>query len=276
MADRFTDKVVLITGAARGQGRAHALRFAAEGATVYALDAAAQIDSVEYPLASPEDLNALAADAKGLAGTVHALQVDVRDRAALDSVVATAMKEHGRIDVVVPNAGVFSKGHVRELSAEAWRDHVDVNLTGVWDTVQAALPAMVDNGGSIVLIGSTGAVLGHQNFAHYISTKHAVVGLMKALANELAQYGIRVNTVHPGPTATGMILNEPGFKLIRPDLENPQLEDVLPVYQDMGLLKKGLIDPDDIANAVLWLSSDEARFVTGTELKVDSGVITKA
>jgi NAD(P)-dependent dehydrogenase (short-subunit alcohol dehydrogenase family) len=185
--------------------------------------------------------------------------------------------ELGRLDVVVANAGIHSASAPSwEVSAEDWQRVIGVNLTGVWHTVKASIPHFGSAGGSVVIISSTNGLRGTANTAAYTSTKHAVVGLARTLANELGPKRIRVNTVHPGAVGTPMVLNPETFKRVRPDLENPTTEDVAEVLAARNLLPVPWVEPEDISNAVVFLASDEARYITGTQLVVDAGLTQKA
>ena len=275
---RVEGKVALITGAARGQGRAHALRFAEEGADIVLCDACASVDAAGYAMPSLEDLEQTADMVRAAGRRALARQVDVRDGAGMAELAAAARDELGRMDVVVANAGIASYGALDQLSEDTWREVIDINLTGVWHTVRSAAPAMIEGGrgGSVVLISSVAGDLGLMNMTHYVSAKHGVVGLAKALANELGGHGIRVNAVLPGTVNTDMAINDATFKLFRPDLESPGLADVEDVMRGLTLLPTRWVEPEDVSNAVLWLSSDEARFVTGVALPVDAGYMVKS
>jgi len=275
---RVEGQVAFITGAARGQGRAHALRLAEEGADIVLVDACVDMATVGYPLASVEDLEEGAELVRKLGRRALSVQADVRDQAALDAAVATAFETFGRLDIVCANAGVASFAKTWELTDEQWADVIDVDLTGVWRTIRAVVPTMLDagRGGSIVLTSSAGGIQGIQNFGHYVAAKHGVIGLMRTLANEVASARIRVNAVVPGTVLTDMVMNEPAMRLFRPDLEHPVLDDVREAMQSMHALPTPWLDPVDVSNAILWLSSDEARYVTGVVLPIDAGWINKS
>jgi SDR family mycofactocin-dependent oxidoreductase len=271
-------KVALVTGAARGQGRSHALRLAEEGADVIALDLCAPVETVTYRGATRAELDETAAEIEKLDRRVVAREADVRDLAALQSAVADGVAELGRLDVVVANAGIFTTAPVHELSEEQWNTMIDINLTGVWKTVKATVPLLIEQGtgGSIVLISSTGGTQGFPNFAHYVAAKHGVIGLARTMANELGQHSIRVNAVQPTSVLTDMIDHEDMYRLFRPDLEHPTREDFRQaLLGGMNILPTPWVDPRDISNAVAWLASDESRFVTGTTLPVDAGALQK-
>jgi len=259
-------RVVLVTGAARGSGRCHCERFAGEGADVVALDAPETADDLEQTAAAVERCGVRVAT--GLA--------DVGDFNAVTTAVDTAVAELGRIDVVVANAGIHpAGGPTWEISAQSWQQALDVNLTGVWHTVKAGVPHMGEQGGSVVIISSTNGIRGTADTAAYTASKHAVVGLARTLANELGPRRIRVNTVHPGAVGTAMVLNEATFRRLRPDLDNPTAEDAAEVLMARHLLPVPWVDPVDVSNAVVFLASDEARYITGTQIVIDAGLLAK-
>lgn len=266
-------RVVFITGAGRGQGREHAIRFAAEGADVIVTDICAPMDSLTYPLATETELEQTAELARAAGGRALHRVADVRDQAALDAAVAAGVAEFGRLDVVVANAGIVLGGPAWEIEDPDWRDVVDVDLTGVWHTAKATIPTMLEagNGGSLIFIGSLAGMRGIRNAAAYVASKHGLVGLMRTLANELAVHAIRVNTVNPTNVASGMLLSDANYKLFRPDLENPTLEDAIPAFTSLNLIPVPWLEPSDISNALLWLASDDARYVTGVSVPVDAG-----
>jgi SDR family mycofactocin-dependent oxidoreductase len=274
VSGRLAGRVALVTGGARGQGRAHALRLAEDGADIVVLDRCAPIDGVSYPLPTPADLDETVKLVEELDRRIVAVQADVRDLAALGEVVDTALDQFGRIDIVVANAGIAGLGTALELSEHDWQVMLDVNLTGVWKTVKAAGPAIVNGGrgGAIVLTSSVAGVMAHPGLAHYVAAKHGVLGLMKALAVELAPHRIRVNAVLPTHVDTPMIHNPVSWKLFTPDAADPSRESMAPPMQAMHGLPIPWVEPRDIADAVAWLVSDEARYVTGVALPVDGGV----
>lgn len=259
-------KVVVVTGAAKGTGRVHCQRFADEGVDVIALDTA--------DVAA--ELQGTAAQVRDRGRRCVAAAADVRDAESMSAAVDAAVGELGRLDVVVANAGVHTAGAPTwELSDEAWQHTLDINLTGVWHTVKAAVPHIGESGGSVVIISSTNGLRGTANSAHYTSSKHALVGLARTLANELGPQRIRVNTVHPGAVATPMVLNEATFRRLCPDVPNPTADDAAEVLKARNLLPVPWVDPVDIANAVVFLASDEGRYITGTQLVVDAGLTQK-
>lgn len=274
---RLAGKVALITGAARGQGRAHAVRLAEEGADIIALDICEPVHTSPFAVASAADMADTVKAVEALDRRIISSKTDVRDGAAIRAAVSAAVSELGRLDIVSANAGIISFGHAWELTDEQWKEMIDINLTGVWQTAKAAVPHMVagNAGGSIVLTSSTYGVAGSATLAHYTAAKHGVVGLMKALALELADKSIRVNTVHPTFCNTDMIHNESIYRQFFPDTENPNVDDFARAAQSMNALPTPWIEPTDISNAILWLSSDEARFVTGSSILVDAGFLLK-
>lgn len=278
MAGRLEGKVAFITGAARGQGRAHAVRMAQEGADIIAVDICKQIDSVLIPLANPEDLAETADMVKNLDRRIYTAEVDTRDFDALKAAVDAGFEEFGRLDVIVANAGIGNGGQTLDKTSEPdWDDMIAVNLSGVWKTVKAGVPHIIEGGrgGSIILTSSVGGLKAYPHTGHYVAAKHGVVGLMRTFAVELGAQNIRVNSVHPTNVNTPLFMNEPTMKLFRPDLENPGPEDIKVIGQMMHTLPIGWVEPEDIANAVLFLASDEARYITGVTLPVDGGSCLK-
>jgi SDR family mycofactocin-dependent oxidoreductase len=263
---RLLDRVAVVTGAGRGSGRSHCARMAEEGADIIALDTPA----------AAEDLRVTAAEVQRHGRRCVTGLADVRDLDALVTTIDAGVTELGRLDVVVANAGIHLPGAPAwELTAEAWQQTFDINLTGVWHTVKAAVGHFGPDGGSIIIISSTSGLRGEPNGSHYSASKHALVGLARTLANELGPKRVRVNTVHPGAVGTTMVLNEATFARLCPDLENPTAEDAAAVLAARHLLPVGWVDPVDISNAVLFLASDEARYITATQLVVDAGLTEK-
>jgi SDR family mycofactocin-dependent oxidoreductase len=265
-------KVALITGAARGQGRAHAVRLGSEGADIIAVDLCEQIASVPYPLATPEDLAATVKLVEDTGARIVAKQADVRDRESLSAAVRAGIDEFGRLDIVVANAGIAPMAS----GDDGWRDVIDVNLTGVYNTIKVAIPTMVKQGGggSIVLISSAAGLAGvgspDAGSVGYAAAKHGVVGLMRVYANLLAGQNIRVNSIHPTGVETPMINNEftrEWLAKMAAQTDQPRsLGNALPVE---------VLQAEDIANAVAWLVSDQARYITGVTLPVDAGFLNK-
>ena len=264
VSGRVAGKRVLVTGAARGMGRSHAVRLAEEGADLILVDICASLPELEYPLASRDDLDETARLVEKHDRRAITRVVDIRDAEGLAAVVAEGVQELGGLDAAVANAGVLTVGTWDSTTSEQWRTVVDVNLIGTWNTCAAALPHLVDAGGSLILISSSAGIKGTPLHLPYTASKHGVVGLSKALANELAAQSIRVNTVHPTGVETGM----------RPESMQKILgetrSDLIPIF--LNALPAVMAEPIDISNAVLFLVSDESRFVTGLEFKVDAGV----
>jgi len=278
MPGRVEGKVAFITGAARGQGRSHAVRLAQEGADIIAVDVCQQIRGVPFPMSTPDDLKETVRLVEEQDRRIVAAQADVRDYAALKAAVDDGVAQLGRLDIVVANAGIGNGGKpLAETDEQTWQDMIDVNLTGVWLTTKAAIPHMIagGQGGSIVLTSSVGGLKAHPNVGNYVAAKHGVVGIMRTLVLELAQYRIRVNSVHPTQVNTPMVMNESTFRMFRPDLDNPTRDDFAPISQMINLLPVPWVEPEDISNAVLFLSSDEGRYITGVPLPIDAGALIK-
>ena len=273
MAGKLEGKVALVTGAARGQGRSHAIRLAEEGADIIAVDLCGQVDTIEYPMSTPEDLKETVRLVEELDRRIVATQADVRDYAALSAAVDTGVSTLGRLDIVCGNAGVVSLGMLHELSLEQWNNMIDVNLTGVFHTCKAAIPHIIagGRGGSISLTSSVVAIRPVQGAGHYIAAKHGVVGLVQTLALELAPHFIRVNAIHPTNCDTDMIQNPALRKAFVPDSENPTREESVPAYTALNALPIPWVEPRDISNAIAFLASDEGRYITGISLPVDAG-----
>jgi (+)-trans-carveol dehydrogenase len=273
---RVEGKVAFITGAARGQGRSHAVRLAEEGADIIAVDICGQIASVPFPMASADDLAETVRLVEKFGRRVVAIECDVRDYPALEAAVNQGVAELGGIDIVSANAGISSAGQLHELSEEAWQDVIDVNLTGVWHTCKATVLHLISGGGgSIVLTSSMAALRTWQNIGHYAAAKHGVVGVARVMAAELAPYGIRVNAIHPTQVDTPMLANDWSYSLFRPDLERPTKEDVVEPMTTLNMLPVPWVEAVDISNALLFLVSDEARYITGVSLPIDAGANIK-
>ncbi len=274
MAGRVEGKVAFITGAARGQGRSHAVRLAQEGADIIAIDVCEPVGDMPYEFPTEADLAETARQVEALDRRIVTHKADIRDVEALKSAVADGVAQLGRLDIVSANAGIGSSPHrAWEMPEDVWRDMLDVNLTGQWHTVKAAVPHMIEagNGGAIVLTSSMAAIRTYANIAHYSAAKHGMVGLMRVLAVELGEYGIRVNSLHPTQVDTPMIMNDASMKLFRPDLEHPTEADFAAASQTMHTLPIPWVQPVDISNALLFLASDEGRYVTGMEFPISAG-----
>lgn len=275
---RLDGKVAFITGAARGQGRSHALRLAQEGADIIAIDIAEQMETVPYAMATSDDLAETVRQIEALDRRIVATKADVRDYGAVKAALDDGVAQLGKLDIVAANAGIFSFGTMEEISDEQWDQLIGVNLTGVWHTAKAAIPHLRANGGgSMILTSSAAGLKGIPNIGHYVAAKHGVVGLMRTLALELAPDLIRVNSVHPTSVDTDMIQNSAAYELFASDLAvEGRTKDVLAArFQTMNALPIPWVEPVDISNAVLWLASDEARYVTGVTLPVDAGSLIK-
>jgi SDR family mycofactocin-dependent oxidoreductase len=277
MPGRAEGKVAFITGAGRGQGRSHAIRLAEEGADIIAVDICHDIEGA-LPMATPDDLAETVKQVEALDRRIIATHADVRDFGALQTAVDDGVAQLGRLDIVICNAGIANMGGtVARMNASSWKDTIDINLTGLWHTARAAIPHLIEGGrgGSIVLTSSVAGLKAPANMSHYVSAKHGVVGLMRSLAVELGEHGIRVNSIHPTNVNTPMFMNEGTFRMFRPDLENPGADDVLPPARLMHVLPIGWVEPADTSNAILFLVSDEARYITGVPLPIDAGSMLK-
>jgi len=271
-------KVAFISGAARGQGRSHALALAEEGADIIAIDVCADLPSVPYPLASEDDLRETVTLVEKLGRRIIAAKVDVRDRAGVRAALNAGVAELGRLDIVLANAGVQTMSPAEDISEEAWNDVIGVNLTGVFFVAQAAIPHLKNNpdGGSIVVTSSTGGEIGIPHLAHYVASKHGVIGLTKAMANELGAFNIRVNAVLPTSVRTGMIENQATVAMFDPAGEGDgSLESVRAGYAGIQVLPVAWLEPQDVTDLVMFLVSNQARYVTGSSFRVDGGAVTK-
>ncbi|WP_082109790.1 mycofactocin-coupled SDR family oxidoreductase [Mycobacterium sp. UM_Kg1] len=270
---RLAGKVALITGAARGIGRAQAVRFAQEGAEIIGIDLCGPIDTVRVPHATRADLEQTARLVRAAGGRMTTAVADVRDRQALGAAVDAAVSEHDGLDIVCATAGITSRGSAVDLAEQVWRTMLDVNLTGVFHTCQVSAPHLIERGGgAMVLVSSIAGLRGLPGVAHYSAAKHGLVGLMRSLANELAPHRVRVNTVHPTNVDTPLIQNDDVRSAFRPDLRRPPTRDEFAeVAQAMNMLDIGWVEPVDVANACLFLGSDEARDITAVALPVDAG-----
>ncbi|PXX71488.1 SDR family mycofactocin-dependent oxidoreductase [Nocardia tenerifensis] len=278
---RVEGKVVAITGAARGQGRSHAVRLAEEGADIVAIDLCENIDIVEYPLATAEDLEETVRLVEKTGRRVVAKQADVRDYAALRTALTEGVRELGALDVVIANAGISPVGAGRPVAA--FTETVDVNLSGMLNTVHAALPHLAD-GGSIIVIGSAAGLITHYGplgamgpgGMGYAFAKTTLAAYVNWFATVLAPSGTRINAVHPTNVDTDMLQNEAMYKVFRPDLEHPKREDAEPVFPMVQAMPIPYVQPIDVSHAVTFLASDESRYVTGTQLRVDGGAVVNA
>jgi (+)-trans-carveol dehydrogenase len=278
MTGRVEGKVAFITGAARGQGRSHAVRLAQEGADIIAMDICEAIPDTPYDPATEEDLAETVRQVKALDRRIVAATGDVRDFDQLKKIVDDGVAQLGRLDIVSANAGIAGiPNKAQDIPDDQWTSMLDINLSGVWRTCKAAIPHLKAGarGGSIVLTSSGAGLFAHENISHYVSAKHGVVGLMRALALELAPDMIRVNSIHPTTVDTDMLQNEQNYRLFRPDLENPTKQDFAEAATRLNALQIPWIEAVDISNALVWLASDEGRYVTGVALPVDAGAAIK-
>jgi SDR family mycofactocin-dependent oxidoreductase len=277
---RVEGKVVAITGAARGQGRSHAVRLAEEGANIIALDACQDIEVAQYPMATVEDLEETVRLVEKAGGKVFSKQVDVRDRAAVRTAIDEGVAELGRLDVVIPNAGISVLGADRPIAA--FTDTVDINLGGVINTVHAAIPHL-GAGGSVIIVGSMVGLITQRGEAGpmgpggaaYSFAKSTLIQYVNWLALQLAPTGQRVNAIHPTNVDTDMIQNDSVYRLFRPDLEKPTKEDGTAAFYMLHAMPIPYVDPLDVSHAVTYLASDESRYVTGLHLKIDAGALLK-
>jgi SDR family mycofactocin-dependent oxidoreductase len=265
MTGRVQGKVAFITGAGRGQGRSHAIRLAEEGADIIAVDLLENYGTVDYPMSDQSDLDMTVKSVEALDRRIVARKADVRDPASLKAALDEGVAELGKLDIVCANAGICTVQAWDEVTPQVWQDTLDTNLTGVWNTMVTAVPHLIANGGgSIIATSSTAGIKGLPFLGPYVAAKHGVVGIARSLANELAQHRIRVNTVHPTGVETPMLQGLGGMDPLigrSPEL-GPLFMNTFPVE---------VVDPRDISNAVLFLASDEARYVTGLEFTVDAG-----
>jgi SDR family mycofactocin-dependent oxidoreductase len=277
MAGALEGRVAYITGAARGQGRAHAVRLASEGADIVAIDVCGPItDTVTYPMPTSEDLAETVRLVEATGRKVLAREVDIRDLAAQQQVIADAVEQFGRLDIVVANAGILSWGRLFEMSEEQWDSVIDVNLNGTWRTIRAAVPAMIEagNGGSIIIVSSSAGTKATPGNGHYSASKHGLVAITNALAIEVGEFGIRVNSIHPYSIDTPMVEKEAMMDLFGKwpvFLHSFAPMPYKPVNRDG---KKGLQEfmaPEEVSDVVAWLASDGSATISGSQIAVDRG-----
>jgi SDR family mycofactocin-dependent oxidoreductase len=273
--NRLESKVAFVTGAARGQGRSHCVRMAQEGADIIAVDVCASLPGVPYPASTLADLDETARQVESLGRRIVHAQADVRDDRALAEVLATGVAELGRLDVVCAQAGLSHlPSPMHELSNDVWRDMVDITLTGTWNTAKVAVPHLLagGRGGVIIVTSSAASLRGVANVGHYVSAKHGLVGLVRTMAAELGPHHVRVVNLAPTNVGTDMLLNQDTYNLFRPDLApNATYDDFTEAAKTMHMLPIPYIDSVDVSNAVVFLASDEARYITGISLPIDAG-----
>ncbi len=276
-AGRVAGKVAFITGAARGQGRSHAIRLAEEGADIIAVDICRNIDTIGYDLATPEDLDETARFVEKAGGRIVTAVADVREAAELKGALDSGIAEFGKVDIVVAQAGIA--GMKSSNSLQAWTDGINTNFVGTINAIQVALPHL-NEGASIIATASAAALMDAHNKPNpgadpggmgYMVSKRLISEYVHYLATELAVRGIRANVIHPTNCNTDMLQSEPMYRSFRPDLEKPQKADAEPAFYVQQAMRVPWVEPEDISNAVLWLASDESRFVTGMQLRVDAG-----
>lgn len=270
---RLEGKVVYITGVARGQGRSHALRLAAEGADIIGIDVCSDIPTVPYPGATEADLAETVKLVEDLGQRIVVRHADVRDIDSLRTAAEVGLEEFGHIDIIIANAGIVSYAPVLDLDEASWQAVMEINLTGVWKTMKAVVPTLIagSNGGSIVVTSSVLGFIALPNLSHYVAAKHGVTGLMRSLALELAPHSIRVNSVHPSTVETPMILNEASLRLFTGGQSNTREAAAAAMTQMNALPAVPWLQPIDVSNVVVYLASDESRYVTGTTTVIDAG-----
>ncbi|WP_433191806.1 mycofactocin-coupled SDR family oxidoreductase [Nocardia sp. CA-107356] len=269
---KLDDKVALITGGARGQGRSHAVTLSAEGADIVLCDIAEPIGSVPYPLSSEDDLAETVKLVEETGRRCVAVKADVRSRSEMDAVAARAIAEFGRIDILLANAGIASGASIAEMDEQMWQDMIDVNLSGVFHSFRAVVPHMIERrSGRIVATSSIVGRMGAANSGHYVAAKWGVVGLVKSLAQELVPHGITVNAVLPAGVRTDMIMNPAMYAAMVPDIENPTLEDVEAMFA-AGPPNGDLIVPQEVSETILLLVSEHGRHFNGEAITISGGM----
>jgi SDR family mycofactocin-dependent oxidoreductase len=274
VSGRFQGRSVLITGGSRGQGRNHAVRFAREGADVAFVDVVSgSIETVPYPVSGAEEMAETVDLIEAEGRRALAIEADVRSLEQMSAAAERVVAEFGRIDVLVANAGICTFGELASMDAETWRTMIDVNLTGAFNAVRAAVPNMLENGyGRVIATSSMAGRAGWENIGHYAAAKWGLIGMLKSLALEVAPRGITANVVCPSSVNTPMMHNDASYRLFRPDLENPTREDALPAFQSVNVIPVPYAETDDVSDAVLFLAGDRAKYITGTTLSPATGV----
>jgi (+)-trans-carveol dehydrogenase len=272
---RLTNRVALISGVARGQGRSHALRLVSEGVSIIGFDGLCTYDTVPYKQATQEDLDETVRLIEEAGGKVYAGRADVRERGEIERIIKEGTAEVGPIDIVIANAGIgINSRPFWEVSQQEWDDVIGVCLTGVWNTVSAAVPSMIaaGNGGSVVITSSAAAIKAAPQLSAYIAAKTGVIGMMRSMASDLAPHRIRINCIAPTAVPTDFVLNDRLYQIFSPDSPEPSLEDAKKVMRGMHPLGEPWVEPQDVSAAVAYLASDEARYVTGIVLPIDLGL----
>lgn len=279
MAGQLNGKVAFITGIARGQGRAHAVALAEEGADIIGIDRAENLATAPYPLATEDDLAETVQLVEQTGRRAVVRRCDVRDRAGVERVLAESVAELGRLDVVVANAGMAPlPRNLWEITAEEWDEIVGINLTGVFNTLAVSVPHLLANNdtGSIIVVSSGAALINVSNLSGYVATKHGVIGMAKSLANELCHRQIRVNVIAPGSVGTPMLTaNEVQLAMFRPDLPKPTIADVAEGFKERNPMGRPWLEAEDISRAVVYLAGDDSRWITGVVLPVDQGAANR-
>jgi (+)-trans-carveol dehydrogenase len=272
---RLTNKVALISGVARGQGRSHALRLVSEGVSVIGFDGLCTYDTVPYKQATQEDLDETVRLIEEAGGKVYAGRADVRERGEIERIIKEGTAETGPVDIVIANAGIgINSRPFWEVSRQEWDDVIAVCLTGVWNTVSAAVPSMIaaGNGGSVIITSSAAAIKAAPQLAAYIAAKTGVIGMMRSMASDLAPHRIRINCIAPTAVPTDFVLNDRLYQIFSPNSPEPNLEDAKKVMRAMHPLGEPWVEPRDVSAAVAYLASDEARYITGIVLPIDLGL----
>jgi SDR family mycofactocin-dependent oxidoreductase len=269
MTGRLDGQVALVTGGARGQGRSHAKALAAEGASVVVCDIARQIETVYYPMPTPADLEATVSSIRDAGGRARGEIVDVRDSAAVNALVQSVIDEHGRLDILIANAGITGYSPIENVTDETWHNMIETNLSGAFHCIRAVLPHMRQRHyGRIVTIASGAGRAGMRNLGHYGASKWGLIGLTKTVALEVAADGITANAICPTTVATPMVHNDATYKLFCPEIDQPTMEDARPRFEALSPMGIPWLEPEDVSRAVLYLVTDPG-YTSGTVLEVN-------